>query len=100
MSPSTNPRVMDIFPWPDGHGFIGAQAWWQHLLTQDDEQKLDFLIGIALLSQEVEVLLLARDKTLLTALQFSETTTAWLQEIIVTSIDELAIAIVHRRNAG
>ena len=87
--------VMDVSPWPDGHGFAGAQSWWEYIFSKEEKQRLDNLMGIALLDTEVcERLVSERDDSLLTAFGLSEKTRSWLHAIPADSLDELAQAIV------
>ena len=46
---NTNSVVMDVLPWPSGYGFNGGDAWWQHTLSQSERERLDDLLGLALL---------------------------------------------------
>ncbi len=45
--------VMDVTPWPKGHGFTGSDAWWQYMLSKDERRRLDNLMGVALLDEEI-----------------------------------------------
>ena len=66
---TTHPQttiVMDVLPWPGGYGFNGADAWWQHTLSQSERERLDDLLGLALLDNTVcEQLVVKRDTSLL-----------------------------------
>jgi hypothetical protein len=87
--------VMDVLPWPNGRGFSGATAWWDYVLSKDERQRLDNLMGVALLDFGVrERLLKERDNSLMAAFGLSEETQKWLRGIQAESLDELAQAIV------
>ncbi len=89
--------VMDISPWPQGRGFEGAQMWWQDVMGRDEKQRLDNLMGIALLDADIrDRLVNKRDSSLLTAFGLSQDTQHWLQEIKAHSLAELAQAIVYK----
>ncbi len=87
--------VMDVSPWPHGHGFTGARSWWEYIISKEERQRLDNLMGIALLDEDVcERLVCKRDDALLSAFGLSEKTRSWLHAINANSLDELAKAIV------
>ena len=89
--------VMDISPWPQGRGFEGAAMWWQDVMGRDEKQRLDNLMGIALLDADIrDRLVNKRDASLLTAFGLSQDTQSWLQEITAHSLAELAQAIVFK----
>lgn len=95
MSLKTQTPVMDVVPWPHGHRFAGASAWWDHMLTKDEQGRLDNLMGIALLDEGVrERLVKDRDYSLLSAFGLSEETQARLRAIPARSLAELAQALV------
>ncbi len=95
MALNTQTLVMDVVPWPDGHKFAGAKAWWDHMLSKDEQGRLDNLMGIALLDAGVrERLLKDRDRSLLSAFGLSEETQARLRSIQAGSLAELAQALV------
>jgi hypothetical protein len=88
---------MDVLPWPQGHGFSGADTWWEFVMSQDERQRLDHLMGIALLDNDVcDRLVNQRDDSLLSAFGLSEDTQKWLGTIKADSLVELAQAIVSR----
>lgn len=94
-SVSSSPVVMDVLPWPSGFGFNGADAWWQHTLSQSERDRLDNLMGLALLDHDVQDrLLVQHDPSLLDAFNLSDDTRQWLGSIQVSSLKELAQAIV------
>jgi|SRR4051794_14568797 len=87
--------VMDVLPWPAGRGFRGADAWWDYVLTKDERQRLDQLLGLALLDQSIcKRLLEGHDKSLFNKFGLSESTQNWLESIQANSLTELAEAIV------
>ena len=93
--------VMDILPWPQGRGFAGASAWWEHVLSKDERQRLDHLMGVALLDEDVcRRLLQEQDDSLLSAFGLSEETRARLRAIDATSLTELAQAIISGPQNG
>jgi hypothetical protein len=95
MSLQNQAPVMDVLPWPNGHQFAGARAWWDYVLSKDEKERLDNLMGIALLDEGVrERLVKQRDDSLLTAFGLSEETQAKLRGIQAGSLVELAQAIV------
>jgi hypothetical protein len=85
---------MDVLPWPAGRGFRGADAWWDYVLTKDERQRLDQLLGLALLDQNICKRLLDHDKSLSGKFGLSESTQSWLETIPAQSLTELAEAIV------
>lgn len=87
--------VTDVVPWPHGHKFAGASAWWDHVLNKDEQARLDNLMGIALLDEGVRNRLVKdRDHSLLSAFGLSEETQARLRAIPAGSLVELAQALV------
>jgi hypothetical protein len=97
----TGPVVMDVLPWPGGYGFAGHSTWWQHVLSQSERERLDNLIGLALLDNEVcERLVTKRDRALLSAFGLSEQTQDWLKNITASTLKELAQAIVEATRPG
>lgn len=91
--------VIDIFPWQNGSGFANADTWWSYVLSQPEADRLDLLIGMALLSQEVCLLLLTHDRELLELFEFAEDTTQLLLEIEAHTLDEFAQAFRLKRSA-
>lgn len=91
----TTPVVMDVLPWPSGYGFNGADAWWQHTLNQSERERLDDLLGLALLDNNFcEQLVVKRDPSLLRTFDLSEDTQQWLVGIQASTLKEFAQAIV------
>lgn len=87
---------MDVHPWPDGRGFKGREDWWDGLGDLEENQKLDQLMGAALLSEEVCQRLLGHDEGLLLKFHLSEPTRRWLMDIKAHSLTEFAQAVVAR----
>jgi len=92
--------VMDVSPWPKGQGFAGSDAWWQYMLSKDERRRLDNLMGVALLDEEIRGRLVEqRDNTLMEAFGLSTETQGWLRTIQADSLVELAQAIVSAPQA-
>ncbi len=86
---------MDVLPWPNGHGFSGADVWWDYLLSRSERQRLENLMGLALLDRKLcESLLARRDDSLLAAFGLSQETRDWLKSIKANSLAELAQAMM------
>lgn len=95
MSKTKQALVMDVLPWPQGHGFSGTTAWWDYVLSKEESRRLDNLMGIALLDEDFgNRLLNERDDSLLMPFGFSQETVAWLRTIQATDLVEFAQAIV------
>jgi hypothetical protein len=93
------PVVMDVLPWPNGYGFTGADAWWQHTLNLSERERLDDLLGLALLDKNVcEQLVVQRDPALFDAFDLSEDTRGWLTGVQANTLKELALAVVAASN--
>lgn len=87
--------TMDILPWPQGHGFQGTSAWWDYLRSKEERKRLDNLMGLALLDEDIcRRLLKDRDPSLFTAFGLTAETQAWLRSIKATTLIELAEAII------
>ncbi len=100
-APRPNPPVvMDVLPWPSGYGFAGGDAWWQHVFSQTERERLDELIGLALLDKTAcEQLVTERDPRLLSTFGLSEQTQDWLRSLKATTLKDLAQAIVVGQSA-
>jgi hypothetical protein len=94
------PGVIDIFPWHRGSGFANADVWWSYILSQTETERLDVLVEVALLNQEVCLLLLDHDRALLDLFEFSEETVRLIEMIEAKTLDEFAQAYVLRRSSG
>jgi hypothetical protein len=93
------PLVMDVSPWPHGHGFAGKELWWEYVMSQEEKGRLDQLMGIALLDEEVcDRLVNQRDHSLFSAFGLSDETQKWLKTVKANSLVELAQAIVAQVN--
>jgi hypothetical protein len=89
--------VMDVLPFPNGRGFSGASAWWDYVMSKEERQRLDNLMGLALLDENVrDRLIHKRDESLLGAFGLSRETQNWLRAVNASSLTELAEAIVGR----
>jgi len=100
MSQKFQTPVMDVLPWPQGQGFAGAHAWWDYMLNKDESRRLDNLMGVALLDEQLSQRLVTdRDDTLLASFGLSKETRVWLRTVPATSLVELAQAIVSRSGA-
>ena len=87
--------VMDVLPWPQGHGFSGTGTWWEYVMNKEERARLDSLMGIALLDDDVcKRLVNDRDDNLLEAFGLSEKTCNWLHAIQATSLTELPQKLV------
>lgn len=96
MSNTYQKPVMDVFPWPQGNGFTGGKAWWDYVLSKGEKQRLDNLMGLALLDENIQTRLLKeRDSSLLTAFGLSDETQHWLRGVNANSLVELAQAIIE-----
>ncbi len=90
-----NPVVMDVLPWPTGYGFTGGDTWWRHLFHQSERERLDNLIGLALLDPEIcERLVNKRDPSLLSTFGLSKQMQDWLKSLNASTLKELAQLIV------
>ena len=92
---SSSSFVVDTLPMPSGCGFGRADAGRQTPFSPSERERLDNLIGQALLDQDVSHrLIVQRDPTLLDAFGLSDDTRQWLATIQATSLKEFAQAIV------
>ena len=91
----TNSVVMDVLPWPNGYGFNGGDGWWAHTLSQSERERLDDLLGLALLDKSVcHQLVEQRDSSLFDAFALSAETQRWLAGIKANSLKEFAQAVL------
>ena len=87
--------VMDVFPWPNGHGFRGADLWWDYVLSKEESKRLDNLMGLALLDEDIcRRLIVDRDSSLFNMFNLSPETQAWLRAIKATTLSQFAEAVV------
>lgn len=92
---SNQTPVMDVFPWPHGHGFEGTDAWWNYVLSKEECKRLDNLMGLALLDEDIRTRLLKeRDTSLFNAFNLAPETQAWLCAIKANTLAEFAEAVV------
>src|SRR5262249_12085496 len=88
--------VMDVLPWPQGQGFSGTANWWEYVGKEDEQKRLDNLMGLALLDEDVRDRLLdGTDDSLLTAFGLSEETRTRLRTVRASSLVDLAQAITR-----
>jgi hypothetical protein len=86
---------IDVLAEPPGYGVAEAGVCGEHTLSEKDRQKLDRLLGTALLDESTcQRLLCERDDSLLAEFALSEETRAWLHTIWATSLVELAQTVV------
>jgi hypothetical protein len=101
MTQNNTRLVMDISPWPQGHGFAGAKTWWDHVHGQDEQKRLDNLMGVALLDADIcERLLSGSDDSLMNAFGISEETQSRLKTAQASSLTDLAQALTYNRVAN
>ncbi|MEO8608063.1 MAG: hypothetical protein ABI690_09290 [Chloroflexota bacterium] len=101
MAQNDTKLVMDISPWPQGHGFAGGKQWWEHMSEQNEQKRLDNLMGVALLDSEVcERLLSGSDDTLMSAFGISAETQHRLKSAQASSLTDLAQALTHNRDSN
>lgn len=87
--------TMDVLPWPNGHGFKGTETWWDYVRGKEESKRLDNLMGLALLDEDIRNRLVKeRDASLFAAFELSSQTQAWLRSIKATSLTEFAAAVV------
>ena len=87
--------TMNVLPWPEGSRFVGGEIWLHFVLSQTERERLDSLVGLALLDNSVcECLVTKRDPALFAALGLSERTQNWLSGINAATLKELAEAII------
>ncbi len=89
--------IIDIYPWPNGLEFRTAEDWWYYVREQGEENKLDLLMTMALLSDKVCQLLLAHDQALFDRFQLSPQTTDRIRTIHADSLTVFAMVLVEQR---
>lgn len=83
--------VLDITSWSGKRGFSGADEWWSYVRNQDERRRLDHLLGVALLDENVRNRLVnGRDEELMTAFGLSEKTQWWISSLAATSLSDIA----------
>jgi hypothetical protein len=86
---------MDVLPWPNGHGFQGASEWWELVRSKEESKRLDNLMGLALLDEDIcRRLLKEHDPSLFVAFGLAPETQAWLRTIKVATLAEFAEAVL------
>jgi hypothetical protein len=86
---------IDVLAGPPGYGIAEAGVCGEHMLSEEDRQELDRLLGTALLDKATcQRLLCERDDSLLAEFALSEETRAWLHTVWATSLAELAQAVI------
>lgn len=98
MVTSKSQPVIDLYPWSNGLEFRGADEWWVYVSHQTEADKLDLLITMACLSDQICTLLLAHDQEFLNRFRFSCCTLERLSTIQVNSLIEFATALVEQNN--
>ncbi len=93
-TPKFETAVLDIAPWPNGHGFSGRKTFWEYVMRTDERQKLDQMLGIALLDPSFrDQLLHHRSDQLLQLFGLAPDTLDWLKTVQVNTLPELARAV-------
>jgi len=88
---SSLPIAIDMLPRSNG-----SDVWWQHTLGQSERDRLDNLIGLALVDQRVhDRLLVQHDPSLLDDFDLSDDTRHWLTGVRASTLKEFAQAIVN-----
>lgn len=83
--------VMDL----TGRGFSGANTWWAYVRSKPERQRLESLIGAALVDKRTcERLVHERDESLFESFGLSEETRKHLRSIEATTLRQLASAIL------
>lgn len=83
--------VLDITSVGGKRGFTGADEWWSHVRNQDEHRRLDNLLGVALLDENVRRRLVDnRDDELLNAFGLSESTKWWIGTLSASSLSDIA----------
>jgi len=93
-APRFETAVLDIAPWPNGHGFSGRKTFWEYIMRTDERQKLDHMLGIALLDPSFrDQLLNHRNDQLLQLFDLAQDTLDWLHTVQANTLPELARAV-------
>jgi hypothetical protein len=90
--------VIDLYPWPNGSGFSGIEAWWTYVGRQSEEDKLDLLITMAHLSNRVSQQLLAHDLELFDQFQLRPQTITCLCAIQSDCLSTFVRVLVEQNN--
>ncbi len=86
-----------LLPWSGGHGGMRDRKGERgYVLSAEERERLDALLGTALVDADVRRRLLDdRDDSLLVDFAIPEETQAWLRSLKVTSLTELAQAVAY-----
>lgn len=88
---SPDEMVLDITSWLGKRGFHGADEWCNYVRNQDERRRLDHLLGVALLDENIRHRLVdTRDEALLTAFGLSESTRRWIITLHANSLTDIA----------
>jgi hypothetical protein len=87
--------TIDFYPWPKGLGFNTSAAWWAYVGQQTEEDKLELMLIVASLNQNVRHQLLTHDQTLFTQFQLSLHSIDRLCEIHADCLSEFASALLE-----
>jgi hypothetical protein len=86
--------VMELSPWTHEKSFSGNKVWWDYVMSKSEHQRLESLIGMALLDETVCARLVKNhDDSLLSAFGLSRETVEWLKVVKAGTLLELAEAI-------
>jgi len=86
--------VTEISPWVSEKRFSGSVVWWDYVLSKSERQRLESLIGMALLDAAIcKRLIQEHDESLFEAFGLSAETREWLKLLHANSLIELAEAI-------
>ena len=92
---SFSPAILHILPNVDRSGFAYGDVWQQHTLSQSERDRLDDLVGQALIDQDVhDRLLFQRDPSLFDAFNLSDDTRRWCATLQASTLKEFAQAII------
>ena len=92
---SFSSAVLHILPNGNRPGLAYGDVWQQHTLSQRERERLDDLVGQALIDQDVhDRLLIQRDPSLLEAFNLSDETQRWCATVEASTLKEFAEAII------
>jgi hypothetical protein len=90
-----SPAVLHNLPGMDPSGFASGDVWRQHTLSQGERERLDDLVGQALIDQDVhDRLLIQRDPALFGTFNLSDETRRWCATVQANTLKEFAQAII------
>ncbi len=91
-----SPAVLYFLPGMDRSGFANGDVWRQHALSQSERERLDDLVGQALIDQTVhDRLLIHRDPSLFDTFNLSDETRRWCATVQASTLKEFAQAIIE-----